>query len=117
MDATSIASACADVERAMRREAERQYPERLYRAISAAIDEACFEVEEVNLGGGGECPARVGALIEYLQLLAGVPVERPGTSIDALDVLFDLSARLLGRGRQIGPEPGAVPGRAQGRAA
>jgi hypothetical protein len=117
MDVTSIASACADVERTLRDEAERRYPGRLYRAISAAIDEACFEVEEVIVAGGGECPARAGALIEYLLLLAGGPIRWPSSSAEALDVLFDLAGALLGRGCQIDPDCGAVLGRARGYAA
>jgi hypothetical protein len=117
MDVTSIAAARAEVERAKRAELARRYPERLYRALGTAIDAACLEVEEVILAGGGECPGRAGALIEYLLLLAGAPVERPGTSAEALEVLFQLSATVLGRGCQIDPGSGAVSDRVRGSAA
>jgi hypothetical protein len=93
---SSIAAACADLERAARTELERTYPERLYRAVRDAIDEACDEVELVNLAGGGDCPRRVAGLIEYLQRLAREPVALPGTSVEAEDVLFHLSDALLG---------------------
>ncbi len=101
---TSVALACAALERAEREEQERRYPARLYRALSRAIDEACEEVELVNLAGGGACPGRAGALIEYLQLLAGEPVAKPETSVQAHEVLFHLAAVLLGRPAEL-PEP------------
>jgi hypothetical protein len=117
MDVTSIAAACADLDRTLHAERERQYPAWVYRAISAAIDDACFEVEEVNLGGGGDCPPQAWAVIRYLLLLAGERVVRPSSSFEAHDVLFRLSELLLGRGCAIDPESGATVAPLRGYAA
>ncbi len=83
-------------------ECERTYPDRLYRSLSGQIDEACDQVERVNLAGGDGCPKRVGAFVEYLQLLAGEHVAGPDTSGHALDELFRLSSVLLGRPADLG---------------
>jgi hypothetical protein len=93
---SSIAAATAELERAVRTERRRTYSDRLYRTVRAAIDRACDEVELINLAGGGDCPPRVSALIEYLHKLAGRSVELPSTSQQALDQLFDLADELLG---------------------
>jgi hypothetical protein len=98
---SSIAAASADMERDARVHLERTYPERLYRAVRSAIDEACEELELVNLAGGGECPPRVAAVIRYLVQLAGKPVELPDTCQQALDLLFDLACHLLGHADRI----------------
>jgi hypothetical protein len=96
IEVSSIVSACADLERAQRSEHERKYPVRRRRAFRYVIDEACHQVEQVNLAGGGACPHRVAHLIEYLRLLAGEPGERPSTSLEAHDALFHLAVALLG---------------------
>lgn len=116
MDVTSIAAACADLRRAEHAERERKYPERLYRAVSRAIDQACVQVEAINLNGGGGCPSGVGPLVEYLQLLAGEPVARPSTSVEALATLFQLGEVLLGRGVDVDSAPRLLR-RSSGRAA
>jgi hypothetical protein len=101
--ASPFAAALDELEGAARATCERTYPERLYRALRAAIDEACGECELANLAGGGECPRQVTALIGYLLLLAGTAnparwseVGRPGSSQQALDLLFELADALLG---------------------
>lgn len=93
---TSITDACEELERVLSAELERKADEREYRTVRWAIDDACERVERVNLAGGGPCPSEVGALIEYLQLLAGEPVVRPVTSLQAHSVLFRLASLLLG---------------------
>jgi hypothetical protein len=98
---SSIAAACADMERDARAHLVRSYPERLYRAVRSAIDEACDELELVNHAGGGECPPRVAALIRYLLQLTGKPVEPPDTSQQALDLLFDLADKVVGHADRI----------------
>jgi hypothetical protein len=87
-------NAVASAERA---EHERTYPDRLYQLLSRQIDQACDEVERVNLAGGGPCPDEVGRFVEQLQRQAGGPTDRPRTSAQAHDELFRLSSVLLGR--------------------
>jgi hypothetical protein len=118
MSAARYADTVADTQRVGRAEHERSYPERLYRSLSLAIDQACDQVEHVNLRGGGACPAAVGGFIEYLQLLAGEPGARPGTSAAAHEELFRLSSVLLGRPQADDePEPEADVEAVMGRPA
>ena len=93
----SIAGTFADMVRAELAERERTYPDRLFRSVSRAIDNACDQVELVNLAGGGPCPQRVSSLLAQLQTMAGEPVSGPLTSIEAHDELMRLSCVLLGR--------------------
>jgi hypothetical protein len=90
------------VEHAERVEQERRYPDRLYRLLSRQIDQACDQVERVNLAGGGSCPDDVRAFVGYLQLQAGEAANRPRTSAHAHDELFRLSSVLLGRPADLG---------------
>ncbi len=102
MSVGRYAGAIAQMQATALAESERTYPDRLYRSLSGHIDEACDQVERVNIAGGGECPKPVGAFVEYLQLLAGEPAVGPGTSGQALDELFRLSSVLLGRPVDLG---------------
>ncbi len=102
-DVTSIADACAEMERVERAERERRYPSRVYRSLRRAIDQACEEVELVNLAAGGGCPRGVAALIERLQLLAGEAVQLPETSAEAHKALFDLASAVLGLPHGLAP--------------
>ncbi|HXM58299.1 MAG TPA: hypothetical protein VOB72_23060 [Candidatus Dormibacteraeota bacterium] len=112
-DVSSIAGASREIERARRAEQERAYSERLYRSVRRAIDDACELVEQVNLAGGGDCPAEVARLIEYLGLLADEPQPAPASSLEAHHRLFSLASALLGW-----PRDGRwAPVRREGRAA
>ena len=92
-----VADARAAVRRGERAQRERTYPDRLYRRLSDLIDAACDQVELVNLSGGFDCSAEVAVFVQQLQHQAGVPIDRPSTSIQAHDELMRLSCVLLGR--------------------
>ncbi len=100
-DVASIADACAEMERVERGERERSYPGRLYRSLRRAIDQACEEVELVNLAAGGDRPRGAAALIERLQPITGEAVQRPETSDAAQQALFHLASALLGLPRDV----------------
>jgi hypothetical protein len=92
-----IADAFQDTRRAAQVAREVAYPDRLYRLLSRQIDQACDQVELVNLAGGLDCPADVANYIEQLQRQAGEATDRPRTTVQAHDELFRLSCVLLGR--------------------
>lgn len=92
-----IADAYQDTMRATLEAREVAYPDRLYRLLSRQIDQACDQVELVNLAGGLDCPSEVGAFVAQLQRQAGEMADRPLTTTKAHDELFRLSCVLLGR--------------------
>lgn len=108
---STIAGACREIERAQRAQWEHDYAELLYRSVRRAIDDACEHVEQVNLAGGGDCPAEVAALVDYLGFLADEPAPAPTTSWAAHDRLFHLASVLLGWPRDAERRPFGPPRR------
>jgi hypothetical protein len=92
----SIAVTHARILEADQAERGRTADEREWQRVDRAITRALDVVELVALAGGTDCPPAVAKLIEYLCLLADEPVVGPATALEAHEVLFHLSAVLLG---------------------
>jgi len=92
-----IAAASAAMVEAQLEELARTAGERRRRRIVRLVDRAIAQCEFVNLTGGGTRPAPAAArdLVEWLQLVAGEPVERPSTSVETLNELFRLQCAYL----------------------